>query len=166
MRIDLRQTAPFFKNVFAAAVLLYTASPALSAGSVSAPTFAQGLADYNSKNYGDAKKTLSSYLQTNPNDYKAHFYLANSLVKLGKLDDASSEYKKVLTLTPDSKTGTASMQAFNKIADMHSENIAKTPTIAHLPPPPTAQITQNLSQFPQTQLAAPVQQIKPHTLHR
>jgi len=143
MRRYLYQAALSYSQLFSLAVILSTAPSALCAGTTNAASFTQGIANYNGKNYTGAKKSLSAYLLANPNDYKAHFYLANSLVKLGRLDDASNEYKKVLTLTPDSKVGGYSMEAFNKISDMRSLSQSQRPESiaisASLPAPPHMQ---------------------------
>ena len=122
MRRYLYRAALSCSRLFSLFVILSTAPSVFCANQTNTASFTQGIANYNAKNYSGAKKSLLAYLQANPNDYKAHFYLANSLVKLGNLDDASNEYKKVLTLTPDSKVGGYSMEAFNKISDMHSQS--------------------------------------------
>jgi hypothetical protein len=139
MRKLLYQTALSCSQLFSMAVILSTAPSTLCADLTNNASFAQGLAQYNAQNFSGAKKTLSNYLQASPNDYKGHFYLANSLVKLGRLDDASNEYKKVLTLTPDSKVAGYSMEAFNKISDMHAQNVQFASPQTQFAPLPTPQ---------------------------
>jgi hypothetical protein len=161
MRKYLYQAALSYSQLFSLAVILSTAPSALCADATNAASFTQGVAEYNAKNYTGAKKSLSAYLLTNPNDYKGHFYLANSLVKLNRLDDAYNEYKKVLTLTPDSKIGGYSMEAFNKISDMRSESHTQRPgnvaISASLPAPPPMQFAPPQTQFQPTQISANIQ---------
>jgi tetratricopeptide (TPR) repeat protein len=157
MRRHFYQTALLCSQLFSIAVLLSTAPSALAAAPANNASFTQGVASFNARDYVAANKSLSAYLLASPNDYKAHFYRANSLVKLGRLDEASDEYKKVLTLTPDANTGNFSMGAFNRISELRSQSqnqkLVPAPASASLPAPPRAQIAPGQTQFQSPQIS-------------
>ncbi|MDR3616369.1 MAG: tetratricopeptide repeat protein [Candidatus Obscuribacterales bacterium] len=144
-------------QLFSLVVLSSTTSSALAATPANNASFTQGVASFNAKDYVAANKSLSAYLLTSPNDYKAHFYRANSLVKLGRLDEASDEFKKVLTLTPDANTGNFSMGAFNRISELRSQSqnqkLVPAPLSASLPAPPSAQMAPAQMQLQSPQIS-------------
>jgi hypothetical protein len=164
MHRSLYQTAISCSQLFGLAVLLSAAPSALCANTSNTAGFTQGVQNFNAKNYSGALKSLSAYLVANPNDYKAHFYLANSLVKLGRLDDASEEYKKVLTLTPDANTGSYSMGAFNRISELRSQSQTRQPGSVPVNSSLPAQ-----TQFQPTQISAsqsiPHQNLRPNSFN-
>jgi predicted Zn-dependent protease len=67
------------------------------------PAFLITLAEseYDSILYDAARNDLQHAIALDPNSYQAHFLLANALVKLGSSDQAISEYRLAIGLSPD-----------------------------------------------------------------
>jgi Tfp pilus assembly protein PilF len=57
--------------------------------------------EYDSILYDAARDDLQHAIALDPNSYQAHFLLANALVKLGKIDQAISQYQLAIGLSPD-----------------------------------------------------------------
>jgi tetratricopeptide (TPR) repeat protein len=57
--------------------------------------------EYDSIFYDAARDDLQHAVALDPNSYQAHFLLANSLVKLGNVEQAISEYRLAIGLSPD-----------------------------------------------------------------
>ncbi len=57
--------------------------------------------EYDSILYDAARDDLQHAIAIDPDSYQAHFLLANALVKLGKVDQATSEYRLAIGLSPD-----------------------------------------------------------------
>ncbi len=57
--------------------------------------------EYDSILYDAARDDLQHAIALDPNSYQAHFLLANSLIKLGNVDQAISEYRLAIGLSPD-----------------------------------------------------------------
>jgi tetratricopeptide (TPR) repeat protein len=57
--------------------------------------------EYDSILYDAARDDLQHAIALDPNSYQPHFLLANALVKLGSVDQAISEYRLAIGLSPD-----------------------------------------------------------------
>jgi predicted Zn-dependent protease len=57
--------------------------------------------EYDSILYDAAREDLQHAIALDPNSYQAHFLLANALVKLGSVDQAISEYRLAIGLSPN-----------------------------------------------------------------
>jgi tetratricopeptide (TPR) repeat protein len=60
----------------------------------------RGIASYTADNHTAALSYLQAHLAKNQKDGVAHYYLANSLLKLGRTADAMLEYRKAYELSP------------------------------------------------------------------
>jgi tetratricopeptide (TPR) repeat protein len=57
--------------------------------------------EYDSILYDAARDDLQHAIALDPNSYQAHFLLANALVKLGNVDQAITEYRLAIGLSPE-----------------------------------------------------------------
>ncbi len=102
-----------------------------------APSFAaapptdlqQGVASYNAADHSRAISYFQAHLAKNQKDAVAHYYLANSLFKLGQVDAALVEYRKAYELSPPGQLRTYCLTAIQKSEATRSQNpVAKPPT--------------------------------------
>lgn len=78
-----------------------------------------GVAFYESGRYLDAVIQLSTAVESDAGDAHAHYYLANSLVRIKRYADAMSEYESCIALSPHSLYASYSrlaVQRFQKLA--------------------------------------------------
>ncbi len=68
------------------------------------------------ENYRGAYLRAKDAVTYGDDDPEAHFLLAESARKLGKLDEALAEYRKCLTLDPVPKTKKAAEKAIKEMA--------------------------------------------------
>ena len=64
------------------------------------PNLNHAVQNYKKANYTGAAQELFAYLEKNPKDAKAFYYLAMTLANLGDSDGAIEAYEKVITLNP------------------------------------------------------------------
>ncbi|MBS1956255.1 MAG: hypothetical protein JST89_18865 [Cyanobacteria bacterium SZAS-4] len=95
-----------YSTAFAARAFAATASTELQ----------QGIASYNASDHPRAVSLLHMHLSKNQNDAVAHYYLANSLLKLGQQDKANVEYRKAYELSKDPTLRQYCVQALQKAA--------------------------------------------------
>ncbi len=62
------------------------------------PNLAHAVASYKQENYTGAAQELLSFVEKNPEDVKAYYYLAMALANLGDSDAAVTAYEKVIAL--------------------------------------------------------------------
>lgn len=96
MRIDRIASSAAFAVLWLATVVN---SPAL--GAAANTELQLGIASYNVADHSKAVSHLNAHLAKNQNDAVAHYYLANSLLKLGQTDAAVLEYRKAYELSKD-----------------------------------------------------------------
>ena len=65
------------------------------------PNLNHAIASYKDANYTGAAQELISFVDKNPENAKAYYYLAVTLANLGDTDAAISAYEKVITLNPN-----------------------------------------------------------------
>lgn len=65
------------------------------------PSFLQGVAEYRQGNYNKAVNIMDKLVQISPDDYRARYYMAISLVKLKKVDEAKEQYMKIISSAQD-----------------------------------------------------------------
>ena len=63
-----------------------------------------GTACYNARDYVGAEKCFRRALEQDPGYARAHYYLANTLHKLGLPEEAYEEWGKAVIVEPDSDT--------------------------------------------------------------
>ena len=93
---DTMQLQGKFKDVVA---LLNAKREAYADSSAFLITLAES--EYDSILYDAARDDLQHALALDPNSYQAHFLLANALVKLGNVDQAMTEYRAAIGLSPE-----------------------------------------------------------------
>ncbi|HEY9731148.1 MAG TPA: hypothetical protein V6C89_04515 [Drouetiella sp.] len=71
----------------------------------------QGIASYNASDHARACSLLQAHLAKNQNDAVAHYYLAQTLMKLGQIENAVSEYRKAFQSSNDSTMKKYCLQA-------------------------------------------------------
>lgn len=76
----------------------------------------QGIASYNASDHSKAVSLLHMHLAKNQNDAVAHYYLANSLLKLGQQEKAMVEYRKAYEASKDPTLRQYCVQALQKAA--------------------------------------------------
>lgn len=74
----------------------------------------QGIASYNASDHTRAVSLFHTHLSKNQNDAVAHYYLANSLLKLGDRDKAMIEYRKAYESSKDPTLRQYCVQALQK----------------------------------------------------
>lgn len=62
-----------------------------------------GIMEYKKGNFIGSMQTMQDVVAADPGNTLAHYYLAISYVKVGKVEDAKKEYQKVITLNPSSE---------------------------------------------------------------
>lgn len=70
---------------------------------------------YKMGDFGAAAQLAGEITAVEPNNLSAHFYLANSLVKLGRLNEAAVEYKRCLVLGKGTYAETTARQALQAL---------------------------------------------------
>lgn len=70
---------------------------------------------YNMGDFGAAAQLAGEITAAEPNNLSAHFYLANSLVKLGRLNEAAKEYRRCLVLGKGTYAETTARQALQAL---------------------------------------------------
>lgn len=80
------------------------------------PELQQGIASYNAAEHSKAVSYLHAHLSKNQNDAVAHYYLANSLLKLGQAEKAIAEYRKAYDLSKDQTLKQYCLQAVEQIS--------------------------------------------------
>lgn len=96
----------YLLSLFAAAALIQPANAATTNSELQ-----QGIASYNASDHARASSYLHSYLAKNQNDAVAHYYLANTLLKLGQAENAISEYRKAFQSSKDATLKQYCLQA-------------------------------------------------------
>jgi hypothetical protein len=71
---------------------------------------------YRQGNYAAAVSALKWQIQQSPNDAKAHYLLANSLMQIGQQGDARQQYQLTMTLTKDAQILSNCRIALNRAA--------------------------------------------------
>ncbi|CAN5561145.1 hypothetical protein BH10CYA1_BH10CYA1_26130 [soil metagenome] len=74
----------------------------------------QGIASYNASDHSRAVSFFHAHLAKNQNDAVAHYYLANSLLKLGQQEKAMDEYRRAYDLSKDPTLRQYCVQAIQK----------------------------------------------------
>jgi tetratricopeptide (TPR) repeat protein len=105
------------KTIFAVlTVSIYCGSLAtLTAQAASNQYFDQGTSYYQRGDYLAASAAFSWAVGQTPNDANAHYYLANTLVKLGRITEAQAHYVAAIRLTKDPTIKSYSQVALNGI---------------------------------------------------
>lgn len=98
------------------AISLWAHLPANAAVNTS-PELQQGIASYNVADHPKAVSHLNAHLSKNPSDAVAHYYLANSLLKLGQTENAMSEYRKAFESSKDPTLRKYCLQAIQHASD-------------------------------------------------
>jgi len=65
------------------------------------PSFLTGVEEYRQGNYYKTVNIMDKLLQISPQDYRARYYMAISLVKLKRIDEAKKQYAEILTNAED-----------------------------------------------------------------
>ncbi|MFN8555593.1 MAG: hypothetical protein U0103_29355 [Candidatus Obscuribacterales bacterium] len=92
-------------------------SPVLATlAATSYPELQQGIASYNAADHSRAVSYLHAHLSKNQNDALAHYYLANSLLKLGQTEKAIAEYRKAYDLSKDQTMKQYCLQAMEQVS--------------------------------------------------
>ncbi len=84
----------------------------------------QGVASYNASDHARAVSFLHAHLAKNQNDAVAHYYLANSLLKLGQQEKAMEEYRKAYELSKDKTLRQYCVQAIQKATVAQKQDAA------------------------------------------
>jgi tetratricopeptide (TPR) repeat protein len=74
---------------------------------LAAPTFQEGMAEYNSGKYAHALSTFQTFKASYPNNALVHYYIALCQQGLGHVDQAKAEYKWVMDSRDPSLAGKA-----------------------------------------------------------
>lgn len=90
---------PLSRFVLFGLFALFAQQPGLSAAQ--STDLQQGIASYNASDHLKAVSYFHSHLAKNQSDATAHYYLANSLLKLGQQEKALSEYRRAFDLSSD-----------------------------------------------------------------
>jgi len=108
----------------------------LACGPGSLPVFAgedllkQGIAEYNSGDFGNAAGHLGAALSTDFNNPVLHYYLGNTYVRLKQRDGAIREFRIAYALQPDAKVGQYSKDALALLGASAVEGQALQPPSA------------------------------------
>ena len=81
-------------------VLTSFANVSSAKSSTNNSTIASAIRQYKGKNYTQSYLTLSEYVNKDPSNSVAYYYLAMSAAQLGKKNEAIENYNKVLSLSP------------------------------------------------------------------
>ncbi len=95
-----------------------------------------GIAYYNSGQYSRAREFFERVLEGEPDSWKAHYVLGNTLMRMNEIQDAKSQYEQCLKTAPDPKIakGCGQMIAYinhitgTKLYESHSEPTIKSLT--------------------------------------
>ncbi|WP_303673538.1 tetratricopeptide repeat protein [Vampirovibrio chlorellavorus] len=93
----------------AAVVMLLAAAPA------HADAYQLGLNLYTQGNYAGAIRYFLDSVAQNSLNANAHYYLADSYLKLNRFAEAQAEYQKILTLAPDSQAARLSRVGLSRL---------------------------------------------------
>lgn len=105
----------------------FSASPVFAA--TASTELQQGIASYNASDHPKAVSLFHTHLAKNQNDAVAHYYLANSLLKLGQQEKAMSEYRKAYESSKDPTMRQYCVQALQKAAvEEKSDSVSRPPT--------------------------------------
>ena len=106
--------------------------------------FKSGLKEYKQGNYSNAARCFRTAIQNSESSDMAHYYLANSLMKLGKKGEAISEYKKayILARSPQMNRNCAHvLKSFNvKLPERYKESMSTRSARANMTPYKVASI--------------------------
>jgi tetratricopeptide (TPR) repeat protein len=96
-------------------VIIYCGSGLSAAKATTSPYFDQGTGYYQRGDYMAASAAFSWALRDTPNDANTHYYLANTLVKLGRMAEAQAHYGAAIRLSKDPQIKNYSQIALNGI---------------------------------------------------
>lgn len=82
-------------------LLLSSALTGASAKSNSKSELTDAIKMYKNGNYTQCYATLNEFVKTSPDNALAYYYLAMSATQIGRSEEATTNYEKVLTLSPE-----------------------------------------------------------------
>lgn len=93
------------------------------------PSFQAAVSEYRDGNYQKAFNILEKILQIEPDNYYARYYLAISLVKLKKIDEAKKYYMDIITNADDPTVVEYSRNGLKLLDPKYDEKAQKTSII-------------------------------------
>ena len=94
-------------------MLLFLSQPVLSADN---NYYEQGRKAYAEGDYKLAQRYFWAVINNSPENLNARYYLAHSLAKQQKYDDAAVEYQRIIQTSPNSTTGKYAKESLNRIS--------------------------------------------------
>lgn len=101
-------------RIYLISLLALTALHSNAFAATASSELQQGIASYNASDHPRAVSLFHTHLAKNQNDAVAHYYLANSLLKLGQQEKALEEYRKAYELSKDPTLRQYCLQAIQK----------------------------------------------------
>ncbi len=107
----LQPTSAILASLIAGGVMALLLWPA----SAYADAYQIGLSLYSQGNYSGAIRYFLESVAQSGGNANAHYYLADSYLKLNRLVEAQAEYQKILTLAPDSQAARLSRVGLSRL---------------------------------------------------